>query len=209
MQKFLVLAGALLLWCCGPPQPASIFTSPSGYAGPTGHIVGSVGIFIEGEERSPHYQNRLFFRSMDGTTTGEIAYTQRDLTTQETHYGTSAETGSVFALELPQGEYEFYNVKFYHNDHDSGGSWSYWSRQDFSLPFSVVSDGVSYLGSFVAHGAWEPGSYPYPLPAGGYFTVSDQFVRDKMIVVRVRPDIPADSIENRVLEGIAPPFVVR
>lgn len=203
----MILAAALLLWSCGPHEPASVFTLPDDYAGPTGQVVGTVGIFLGTGAENPHYQNRLFFRSMDGATTGAIAFTDTGLSSQESHYSTATARGSVFLLELPPGRYEFYDLKFHLND--DGLQWSYWARDEFSVPFTVEAEMVSYLGSFVAHGAWRLGAYPDPLPVGGYFTVADEFDRDRLLVASVHPDIDAESIQRRLPRTMAPPLVVR
>lgn len=200
------MAGALLLLGCGPQQPASLFRSPSGYDGPTGQIVGTIGVFVEAGDENPFFLNQLFFRSLDGNTAGQISFTETELASQETHFVTAEAKGSVFALELPAGKYEFYNLKFFRND--GGGQWGYRSRNEFSLRFTVVADKASYLGSFVAYGAGQ-GSHANTPTYGGQFRVSDQFERDRQLIADLHPDISADSIELRLLQGIAPPMIVR
>lgn len=206
MQKYMVLGVVFLLWSCGSPQPASVFSSPSGYDGPTGQIVGTIGIVTAGENENPFYVSRLFFRSLDGMTTGEIAFMQSGLVSQETHYSSTTEIGAVFSLDIPAGSYEFYDVKF--NKVEGRIRSSYWAREEFSAPFVVPAGRISYLGSFVSHGVWQS-SGGYRFPRGGYFVVADRFDRDQQLISTIHPDISADSIEMGLLKRSAPPFVVR
>lgn len=207
MKNLMMLGMSLLVLGCAGAQTASVSLSPSGNSGPTGQIVGTVGIIVEGSEASPNYENRLLFRSMDGDITGEIAFSRSIIVTPDTHYSTDSERGSVFSLELPEGNYEFYDVRFYHTG--SFARTTIRSRQEFSAPFTVEANRVSYLGSFVAHGAWRMDDPTIGSPIGGYFTVADQFDRDKPLIAGVHPEIAAGSIERRLLRRTAPPFVVR
>ena len=80
-----------------------------------GQIVGTIGIVTEGQNENPYYESKLFFRSMDGSTTGQIAFSQSGLVSEGAHYSAATEKGFVFALELPAGSYEFYDLKFLEN----------------------------------------------------------------------------------------------
>ena len=147
---------------------------------------------------NPFYLNELYFRSLDGSTAGNISFTATDLSAQETHYTTGPERGSAFALELPAGNYEFYDLKFLRND--GGGQWGWRSRDEFSLPFVVEDGRASYLGSFIAHGQGE---------GAGFFRVADRFDRDRTLIAELHPEIPVDSMQLRLLQRTAPPLIVR
>ena len=207
MKRFTVLAAALLLWGCEAHEPATLYKSPTGYDGPTGQIVGTVGVYIEPGVENQFYLNHLYFRSLDGHTAGNISFAETELASQETHYTTDVEKGSVFALELPAGDYEFYDLKFLRND--GGGQWGFRSRNEFSLPFVVVAGQATYLGSFIAHGEGIDGDRPWTATFGGQFRVSDQFERDRQLIAELHPDIPSDSMQPQLLQRSAPPLVVR
>lgn len=208
MRTLMALAGAAVLWSCAPTPPASIFTSPEAYAGPTGQIVGTVGIIHDGDDENFNNINQLLFRAIDGSTTGAIRIDWTDFyEEEELHYSNEVEKGSVFILDLPAGQYEFYDVQFYYNNGTYSNSYS--AREEFSIPFSVEANRAAYLGSFVAHGVWGKNIFFISIPAGGYFKISDQFERDKGLVAALRPEIPANSIQPRLLVVDAPPFVVR
>lgn len=207
MRSYFVLVAALLLWGCAVPEPASLYRSPSDYDGPTGRIVGTVGVFTKPGSENPFYLNEMYFRSVDGSTAGNISFSGTGLASQEAHYTTASEKGLVFALELPVGEYEFYDLKFLRND--GGGQWGYRSSNEFSLPFFVEAGQTAYLGSFIAYAEGIDIDRPWAASFGGQFRVSDKFERDRELITEIHPDIPADSVQARLLERTAPPLVVR
>lgn len=164
------------------PALASRKTEPSGI------VVGSIGT----PQRDNVY-GRLILK-MREISQDERVWAFLDRTTlQKTplDFVEQGVEGAVFAMKLPAGQYEMRNFEFFWN----AGFFqkSFEAKQDFSIRFDVRPNEVTYLGEFIGVPLSGKNVFGSPVPAGGFWIVTDRHTRD-IEVARGRN--PTDSFEN-------------
>jgi hypothetical protein len=92
--------------------------------------------------------------------------------------------GRLFEVSLPAGDYELFEVSFYYSVGAYGGT-SWRSEPPFSLPFTITSAGVHYVGEFRAPMIGKSG-IGFSVPAGGYFVILDEEARDTVLLAKRR-----------------------
>jgi hypothetical protein len=106
---------------------------------------------------------------------------------------------------LRPGDYEFHNVFF--NYLGPLAHHRFWAKQDFSIPLTLKSGRVLYVGELTAIGMWGKNALQY-VPVGGYFVRTNQFERDKQLIEVAHPEIKGLPVDIHPIEMDAPPFVV-
>ena len=141
-KAILVLFGLLTIYGCA----GSKNFIPKGYKGvDAGYVILSLGASTETKYQS----YALLIRKKDKSAETTIMYmpdnmfspTKKDFIENDSH-------GFVSVRNLPQGEYEIYNFDVFENlgliqTH-------YKAKNDFSIPFSVSTGKITYLGEYIA-----------------------------------------------------------
>ncbi|MBJ7445983.1 MAG: hypothetical protein JHC81_00475 [Brevundimonas sp.] len=102
------------------------------------------------------------------------------------------ETGKVFVVRLPAGQYEVFDFGFGGTMAGMGTSWSSGTR--FSMPFTIHPGQATYIGNFArAPSLGTP--LEGQLGAAGFFVVSDKSERD-LAIARSRDSTLSDIDEQ-------------
>lgn len=153
-----------------------------------GLLVGSIS--RPNEERT-YTKYTLKFRRV-GTDQKMVAHYSR-LIPASSDFTDERTTGTVFVMNLPEGEYEIYNFELY-----AGSTTS--ARQDFSVRFRVQLGKTNYLGEFLGKTVFAPDIFfGRPAPAGVRWVLSDRETRDIAVARKAAVD--------RRLESVAPIFI--
>lgn len=97
------------------------------------------------------------------------------------------ETGKVFVVRLPAGQYEVFDFGFGGTVAGLGTSWS--SSTRFSMPFTIRPGQATYIGNFARAPSLGTPLEPQ-LGAAGFFVVSDKSERDRAIALSRDPTLP-------------------
>lgn len=83
------------------------------------------------------------------------------------------------------------------------------SREPFSIPFTVTTGKVTYLGKYQANGLTGKNFVGLPLAAGAVFVVQDRQAKDMDLLRKRRLDLPLEVI-NAVpnIQNIGSPLFV-
>jgi hypothetical protein len=93
--------------------------------------------------------------------------------------------GYVRALQLPAGTYRLANFEL--KEVIANRRWS--ARNDFSIPFTVTANEVTYLGEFLGTGVLGKPFLGVRAIEKPYFLVSDQRTRDMPIAEKQTPEL--------------------
>ncbi|MFW5883373.1 MAG: hypothetical protein ACOCVG_03300 [Verrucomicrobiota bacterium] len=110
--------------------------------------------------------------------------------------------GYVFLIPLPSGLYEFYDFHFYSAGGYSSSTWS--AREEFSILFTIRPGQATYVGQIQATSLFGKNIFGMVVPAGGYHEMSDQWQRDRSLLLEKYPFLT--SVEAHV-EPIANPLL--
>jgi hypothetical protein len=158
-----------------------------------GIMVGSIAWPKEGRIYS-----RLLFKFRSTTTNKEydlearptfnIFYGRTDV-----EFSSPDHEGATFALSIPEGEYEFYNFSMI------SGEEAFWSsKQDYSIPFSISSNEVTYLGEIRAHVDSRKDFLGGTELLGGFWTIKDEHKRDLTILKNQQSNLLNSKIKTEV-----------
>ena len=100
---------------------------------------------------------------------------------------TGRETGKVVVSRLPPGKYEIYDFSFGGAVGTTTYSWS--SRNKFSIPFEIRPGEATYIGS-LARAPSLGTSLERTHGAGGFFVISDRSERDLPLARKRHPGLP-------------------
>ena len=141
MKKIIlvVLISISFAGCAKNPYPINIDNS-NNFAG-TGFLVVSVKLDASFDLFTPTRQTSYFFRTLDG----RIDFVAVSNTDTNKHYGVSNSVVDFF--NIPAGDYEIYTW----SSLCSGGlsQWTETPKQDFSIPFRVEENKITYLGELI------------------------------------------------------------
>ncbi len=159
-------------------QPVSSFPASNGI------IVGS---FTSNEKV---YSRGFYFRKI-GTDQREFVQYNQIWSKNEFN------NGLVYAFSLPPGEYEFFDFRLFYSTGYSESSWS--AQEEFSIPFTVTTGEVSYLGEIHTIQLVGENLFGIDIPAGGVFAISDQIERDLPKLKTKFPEFDWTMLQNRTL----------
>ncbi len=109
-----------------------------------------------------------------------------------------ARKGAVVALELPAGRYEFYNIQLYSSSGISETSYSRGREDLFSVPFSVESGEIKYLGDVRIDYSFGTNFIGMKGVNGGSFSFSDRFDEDYEYIRKKLAGIEKESVVRAV-----------
>lgn len=146
-------------------------------------IFGTISAYESGIALST---SRLYFRNIDTGETGSIsAEPGNDVTGNPDIYERNKEIGWVFELTVPPGRYEFYGY-FAVRNFAQFGSTQYRSKQDFSVPFTIMAGKTHYLGEYRAQAFIGRNVFGISMADGGYFLLIDSQERDTALLAKKR-----------------------
>lgn len=205
MKKYLSVFLPLLFLGC-----ASIIPIPTDYNGPD---AGKMVIGIGAASGTEYYSYSFLFRKVgvepkdpEKPEVGRLDYFQTNIfSRQEPDYQEESEEGVVLVCSLTPGDYEIYNFDVFYN----GGTYqvNYSSKHPFTIPFSVSTGGVVYLGNYQANSI---GRNLFGMSAGGaVFVVNSRLERDLKIAQKKDPTIPSKVIDlTPDVRDIANPYFI-
>jgi hypothetical protein len=161
-----------------------------------GKLVGTIGARLGAFnlEASPYVYNTLMFRRAGTTTGGALEFSPPDppIRSYTPDYQDDRFKANTFAVDLPPGDYEFYSYRFYYNNGSVEKTFS--PKAEFSIPFKIERGKATYVGSLIAWGVWGRNFLGIPIPAGGYFVVTDQSARDLPLIAAKHPGMDRSSV---------------
>lgn len=198
-----ILALLLLSSCAGGAYYFGAYV-PGDYVPKESDEYGVLLASIGAADSLPDFSYVLEFRRMDrsGAAAGTLTYPPiagASLQTKKIEFEEAGRRGIVVDFPLRPGEYEIYRygVQFAMT---SGYTYVPWaSKQEFSVPFSIVAGRTTYLGRIMLDpgkreglGALVPG-----LDNTGIFAVSDEITRDMDLAEQGgRPIIRANPLKE-------------
>lgn len=205
LKKIPIFVVALFLNACaglvGDRIPDEYIASPEKAA----FLVGSIGIKTTGENESPHNHSTIYFRQIGNKKKASIVVSQSLYFPDKVDYRGPDRKGTVFALALEPGEYEFVDVSFYYNTGTLEKSYS--AKEDFSLPFTIEAGRVYYMGEFLSHGRYGENIFGITVLAGGYFTHRMNRQRDLPLLLAKYPELQGREVVRADVELNLPPFI--
>lgn len=103
--------------------------------------------------------------------------------------------GDLRVLELPAGEYEIFNWNM-----RQGTYWSISPREQFSIPFKVVSGESSYLGELALE-VYRDSTLGIGRTTAVRLVISDKRERDLAHLSKVHPELPVEKIDIQILRA--------
>lgn len=200
------LVVAVLVTACATHKTIQVpeGSTPGPYDKPA-YLIGTLAVRTEGDNYAPRGFYSLKFRRIGRKEEGILKYAQTDLFQTPVAYETPDTKGGVFAASLLPGEYEFHNIEFFYPG--PLAHHRFWAKQDFSIPFTLVSGKALYVGELIASAMWGKNVLQY-VPAGGYFVRANKIDRDKALIEAGHPEIKGLPIELLPANMQAPPFVI-
>jgi hypothetical protein len=196
LNAALSAAMVVLISACATVGPGEV---PSGLseAPPekTGLVFGSVGV----GGPTPFQTQGLRYRAMGSSENALIFFRKGGLMDTPVDFSEGAARGSVFAMRLPPGDYELYNVLFFVN-RAQFGSTTFTAKGNFSIPFKVVEGTATYLGEFLTYPVTGKSIFGGRVPSGGYFVVSNKLDRDFSILARKGFPIPRERVSDATVD---------
>jgi hypothetical protein len=167
----------------------------------SGVVFGSIGVGA----RSPYTNQGLRYRAKGSAESGSIQFVQSGIIDTPIDFADGQTKGSVFAIRLPPGEYELYNVLFFVN-RAQFGSTTFSSKADFSIPFTVTEGSATYLGEFMTHSVYGKNFFGMSMPGGGYFVVANKLDRDFSFLAKKAVHIPRERVTDATVSIPHPMF---
>jgi len=177
IRLLIAFALAVVMAGCATNKLVRITASlEPGSSDKTGIVFGSIGVGPSSE-----FDSQVFnFRETGGKDSGAIVFKNYFMARPPLDFRDDRSQGAVFFARLLPGDYEITGAPFY----VGRGQFSYWiySRHKFSIPFRVKEGHATYLGEFLAGTEKARNLFGIPIPATGYFVVSDRYERDFAIL---------------------------
>jgi hypothetical protein len=173
------------------------------------YLIGTIGADISRKVRTLDDRNDgnyLYFRSIGGKESAAIQFSESDFYPTPLDFQEAHSKGATFAIALPPGNYEFYNVRFYFNNGRVEKEVT--AKQDFSIPFTLKAGRVLYVGELLAYLGHAKNFFGITIPYGGYFIRTNQSERDIALITRkhnVIQNLPVDLLS---FDQVAPPFIL-
>lgn len=106
-------------------------------------------------------------------------------------------SGTVFAIALPAGKYEFY--QYYLLQNSGNVSSTFEARNEFSIPFEIRPGRATYIGEVRAVNRFERNLLGFRIAAGVRWRVHDAFTRDEPILKAKFPVLDGFPVDREVL----------
>lgn len=150
---------------------------------------------------SPYGTVQIAFHSRTGKTHGTIDFTTAWIKPTVLSVENEREKSSVFALNLPVGDYLIDSLRFTGSNDLYGRDCKVENK--LAVPFTVIPGKVNYLGALLTSADWAATRRGPMAPLCGYFIVSDQSARDEENLRQRFPKL-AGPIEVNLLAGNTP-----
>lgn len=169
---------------------------------------GYLVVSVSASHGTQYYSYRIKYRKKGETKDDDVEYVQDrsipflhrpDFRAKDEHG-----SGVVEVVKLPPGEYEFFNFNVYFANGMFQRHW--WSKQDFSIPFTIKPGEATYAGCFRAEEISEVrNSFHHD---GAYFVLNNQQQRDLALAQRKKldPQIKV-NVEIADPERVGNPFI--
>jgi hypothetical protein len=161
---------------------------------------GYLAIGIARDTGWPSYSDQiLYFRNSSSGEKQEIKLQiQSSLFHQKSpeEFSTSDCVGTIFVVPLSVGKYEIYNYRLMKAAGTTQLTWK--AKEDYSIPFDIDADAVSYLGEFCLQARRGKNILGLPALDGGVWKVTDQSIRDLDIINKKLPELVGKSVINAV-----------
>lgn len=174
-----------------------------------GEDAGRVAIGIGATTKTNYDWYIIHFRNLETKAKGRFVYHQNNLfRAHKRDYETQDENGVVWYFNLRPGRYEIFNYTIYLHAGTSEINW--YSRKDFSIPFTIRPNETTYLGNYQANLMTEKGAFGVAMPNGAKFVVTDREKRDLELVRNRIPNVAFGSVNNATPkpEAIGTPLFV-
>ena len=106
-------------------------------------------------------------------------------------------TGTVFAISLPEGKYEFYQYFLHQNSGNIQAT--YQATSEFSIPFEVRAGRATYVGEVRAVNLFAKNMFGIKLADGARWEMHDAFARDEPILKTRFPVLEGLAVDAQVL----------
>jgi hypothetical protein len=211
---FAVLLPLLVAGCIGsgsvsgPPADSIFNTGPLSGKYP-GADAGYLVVTIAAQTDTLYDDYWIYFRRKDRSADNQIWWGQQNPVDQrKLDIKNDKEEGMVDVRRLPPGDYEIFNFQVHRN---AGYLQTWWgSKQDFSIPFSIIAGRATYVGELMAVGLkGEKGFLGARSPLGAYFVLTDKSDRDVPIAKQKEPGI--GEVVSAVIDpaALANPMITR
>lgn len=202
------LVAMLLLVGCANKLLGPEAVSKTTLSDTTGLLIGS---FARNPEERSFYMQSFVFRNKATGEVHRIASQQSfNIFNGKTSddFETETSEGGLFVFALPAGEYEFYNFSLY--DAHGYGSTTFFSKEDYSIPFHVEANAANYVGEIRLEQVMGKNFFGLSVHAGGFWILSDERKRDLALMKEQHPEVPLqwvlDAIPQR--KDIFTPLVI-
>jgi hypothetical protein len=147
----------------------------------SGWIAGSIGEIPQPyisltPSGSPYGTVQIAYHGKTGGTRGTIDFTTALLKPTTLSVDSEHEKSSVFAINLPVGDYVIDTLRFV--DSNDLHSRNCRVENKLAVPFTVIPGTVNYIGTLLASADWGQSRSGMSTPLCGYFIVRDQSARD-------------------------------
>ncbi|HIF9513008.1 hypothetical protein I3260_14560 [Photobacterium damselae] len=187
-MKLLVLFFSLLLYGCASGMKVSVPDSYTEVSTARGYLVGVIGASAIWPQTGENLKTTIELRKLlpNGSKGEPILLTNDN---KQHDFATPAQTGQLFTLLLPEGEYDISKVTI--EGSDGNRSFISTNKDDLNIHFTVRSDQISYIGEFIAvsHVA-ESQLWNMEYPSGkGYLVHNYAENRDQPLFYELNPNL--------------------
>jgi hypothetical protein len=176
-RYFLLLLSVFIVGCASGP------TLKTDYSGPNS---GRVVLSMSAVAPTAYSYYRFHFRKRGETGSapyGELTFFQTNVFySREPDFKNANDAGVVLTASLPAGDYEIFNFEIFSNNAQIQTHYS--SKAPFSIPFTVLEAKTTYIGSYQANGLFGKNTFGMTMPAGAFFVVKNESVRDLQLATK-------------------------
>ena len=190
-RYFLLVLAALTLAGCGLRPLSPEYVPGQGLEPGSGALVGS---FSRDPREYEYYSQTFYYEGKSNKKKYKIgSLGPIPFTATKDDFKPDDSRGFVFAYRLPKGTYHF--TDFYLAQPTGGSSYMAWrSREPYSIPFEIAPGKVNYVGEIKVIPVMGKNIFGITIPAGGFWVVSDQRVRDIELLKKKYPDLNWESV---------------
>lgn len=193
----LALAGCVTSGPASGPPGDAIFANSATSGKYAGTDAGYLILALTAQKGTAYTDYTIFFRKKDHSISGSVWWGQGNTFDQrKLDINDSLETGIIDVRRLPPGDYEIFNFLVHMNGGMYQESWG--SKQEFSIPFTIMPGRATYVGEFDAVKLTGSNLLGMTVPAGAYFVLSDKNARDVSIARQKEPALT--DVDSAVLD---------
>ncbi len=203
LSKFTCVAVMLSLCACATDLHGQYSGSDSGYL-----------VVALGQTASSNADYSFTFRKSDGSSENDIEFRTKykldpvqAMFARDPDFRNQEGAGIVEVKKLPPGDYEFYNC--YTRVYTGVGFILYWSKKDFSIPFTIRPGVATYAGHFMARQMMGRDILYIPVAGGAELLLSDKEESDIAIARQPRPNLSNLPIGVPVTDATANPAALK